>query len=189
VLGSVPDPSDVHGPFDAQGPIDPDIEPAEFENADGESLGVGLPTLPRFSVHIAMVVFAGGLGGGLARYLVGRAWPTPLRGFPWNTFAVNVSGSFALAVLLVVVEVLAHRTHVGLVRYLRPALGTGFLGAFTTFSALTLSTDQLMAHGHVVLGLVYLVASVAAGLLAAIVGLRCGRLVGHRWSGAQSGAG
>ncbi|HEY8728156.1 MAG TPA: CrcB family protein [Acidothermaceae bacterium] len=172
------------------GPIDPDIEPAEFENADGGSLGVGLPTLPSFSVHIALVVFVGGLAGGLARYLVGRAWPTPPRGFPWNTFAVNVSGSFALAVLVVVVvEVLAHRTHAGLARYLRPALGTGFLGAFTTFSALTLSTDQLIAHSHVVLGLVYLVASVAAGLLAAIAGLRCGRLLGHRWSGSNSVSG
>ena len=171
------------------GPIDPDIEPAEFENADAESLGVGLPTLPRFSVHIALVVFAGGLAGGLARYLVGRAWNTPPRGFPWNTLAVNVSGSFALAVLVVVVEALAHRTHVGPARYLRPALGTGFLGAFTTFSALTLSTDQLMAHGHLLRGLAYLVASVAAGLLAAIAGLRCGRLLGHRWSGSNSVSG
>jgi len=177
----------VPGPSDVRGPIDPDIESAEFEGADGEPLGAGLPTLPRFSVHIAMVVFAGGLAGGLARYLVGRAWPTPPRGFPWSTFAVNVTGSFALGLLIVlVVEVLAHRAHVGPARYLRPALGTGFLGAFTTFSALTLSTDQLMAHGHLVLGLAYLVASVAAGLVAAIAGLRCGRLLGRRWPGSHS---
>ena len=83
--------------------------------------------------------------------------------------------------IVFVVEVLPHRTHVGPARYLRPALGTGFLGAFTTFSALTLSTDQLMAHGHVALGLAYLFASVSAGLFAAIAGLRFGRFLGHRW--------
>jgi CrcB protein len=169
-------------------PIDPDIEPADFEGADGDMLGPGPATLPGFSIHIAVSVFAGGLAGGLARYAVGRAWPTPLRGFPWNTFAVNVTGSFALGVLVVFVEVLAYRAHLGPVRhiraarYLRPAVGTGFLGAFTTFSALALSTDQLLAHGDVGLGLAYLVASVVVGLLAAFAGLRVGRLLSQRWT-------
>ena len=191
----MPDQFDVQGPFDAHDPIDPDIEPADFEGADDEPPGPGSANLPQFSVHIAVSVFAGGLAGGLARYLIGRAWPTPPRGFPWNTFVVNVTGSFALGVLVVAVEVLAYRAHRGQIphlapaRYLRPVLGTGFLGAFTTFSALALSTDQLMAHGHAVLGLAYLVASVAAGLLAAFAGLRFGRLLGQRWTGSPSAPG
>jgi fluoride exporter len=179
------------------GPIDPDIEPAEFEPAEfepaelrlagGRTLGGTPHPVPHFSAGLAVAVFCGGLAGGLARYGIGRAWPTPLRGFPWSTFVVNVSGSFALGVLVVVVvEVLAHRAHVGAARYLRPALGTGFLGAFTTFSALALSTDQLVAHDHVMLGLGYLVGSVAAGLAAAIAGIRSGRLLGQRSSRSQS---
>ena len=172
------------------GPIDPDIEPAEFEPANyeptelqllgGRALGGTSHPVPHFSAGLALAVFCGGLAGGLARYAIGRAWPTPLRGFPWSTFVVNVSGSFALGVLVVVVvEVLAHRAHIGMARYLRPALGTGFLGAFTTFSALALSTDQLVAHGHVALGVGYLAGSVAAGLVGAVAGIRCGRLVGQ----------
>lgn len=179
------------------GPIDPDIEPAEFEPADfeptelqpagGRALGGTSHPVPQFSAGLAVAVFCGGLAGGLARYVIGRAWPTPLRGFPWSTFVVNVSGSFALGLLVVVVvEVLARRAHSGVARYLRPALGTGFLGAFTTFSALALSTDQLVAHGHVALGLAYLVGSVAAGLVAVVAGIRCGRLLGQRSTLSQS---
>ncbi len=188
----MPDPFDARGPFDAHDPIDPDIEPADFEGADAEPPGPGPAALPRFSVPVAASVFAGGLAGGLARYLIGRAWPAPPRGFPWNTFVVNVTGSFALGVLVVAVEVLAYRAHLGQVRhlgparYLRPVLGTGFLGAFTTFSALALSTDQLVAHGHVVLGVAYLIASVTAGLLAAFAGLRFGRLIGQRRTDSRS---
>ena len=157
-----------------------------------EPPGAGSATLPRFSVPLAVSVFAGGLAGGLARYLIGRAWPAPPSGFPWNTFVVNVTGSFALGVLVVAVEVLAYRAHLGQVRhlgparYLRPVLGTGFLGAFTTFSALALSTDQLVAHGHVALGVAYLIASVTAGLLAAFAGLQFGRLLGQRWTDSLS---
>src|SRR5437879_3720305 len=75
-----------------------------------------------------LAIALGGAVGGLARYGVGRAMSAPDRGWPWSTFMVNVSGAFALALLLVVVlEVLPPH------RYVRPLLGTGFLGAYTTF--------------------------------------------------------
>jgi CrcB protein len=59
--------------------------------------------------------------------------------------------------------------------YVRPLLGTGFCGAWTTFSAITASTDQLAAHGHATTAGLYLVGSLAVGLVAALAGLLTGR--------------
>ncbi len=120
--------------------------------------------------RVLAVVFVGGVVGGLARYGITRAWPTPGDGFPWATFAVNTSGALVLALLLVV---LAERRpgH----RYLRPLLGTGVLGAFTTFSSVVVSTDRLLAHGHGRTAVGYLLGSLLAGLTATWLGLRLAR--------------
>ena len=124
----------------------------------------------RHSGAILGVVFVGGCVGGVARYAVTRAWPTPTHGFPWATFVINASGAFVLAVLLVVVnDVLPPTT------YVRPLLGTGFCGAWTTFSSIAASTDQLVAHGHSGTGVLYLIGSLAAGLSAVGLGLFVGR--------------
>ena len=57
----------------------------------------------------------------------------------------------------------------------RPALGTGFIGAFTTFSSLATATDHLLAHGHPMLAIAYMVGSLFGGLVAALLGLAGGR--------------
>jgi CrcB protein len=124
----------------------------------------------RFALVAA--VFVGGCCGGVARYGVSLAWPARPDGFPWATFLINTTGAFALALLLVlVVEVLPPST------YVRPALGTGLLGAWTTFSAVTTEVAELVAHRQPVTGGVYLAASVLAGLAAAALGLVLGRSV------------
>ena len=124
----------------------------------------------RRSAAILGAVFVGGCVGGAGRYAVTRAWPTPAHGFPWATFVINASGAFVLAALLVVVnDVLPPTT------YVRPLLGTGFCGAWTTFSSIAASTDQLVAHGHPGTGVLYLISSLAAGLSAAVLGLIAGR--------------
>jgi CrcB protein len=123
-------------------------------------------------LSVVMAVFVGGCAGGLGRYAVTRAWPTSAYAFPWSTFVVNVAGAFALAVLLVVVT----RRRPSLT-YLRPLLGTGFCGAWTTFSAVVASSDQLVAHGRVSTGVGYVLASTVAGLSAALLGLATGRAV------------
>jgi CrcB protein len=56
-------------------------------------------------------------------------------------------------------------------RYLRPLLGTGFCGAFTTFSSIVVTSDQLFADRHPGMATAYLVASIVAGLAAASAGL------------------
>lgn len=122
--------------------------------------------LPRPSLLLA--VFVGGCAGGLARYAV----TSGSTGVPWSTLWVNVSGAFALAVLLVVaLEVLPQST------YVRPLLGSGFCGALTTFSGIVVPVSTLTRDGRPLAGLGYLGASVLGGLAAAVVGLLVGRWV------------
>jgi CrcB protein len=147
-------------------PIDPDID--EPDRPAGPT-----SRWPRFAPRVLIAVFVGGVFGGLARYGIGLAAPPRAGGFPWDIFAINLAGAFVLAVLLVLVlEVLAPT------RYVRPALGTGFVGAFTTFSSLAVATDHLLAHGHPALAILYMFGSTFGGLVAALFGLVCGRAIG-----------
>jgi CrcB protein len=159
-------------------PIDPDLDAEVDEAGDADVIDgapgprAPLPPVRRPFAHIttAVAVFVGGCFGGLARYAVGRRWPTAPTQFPWDIFWVNVSGALALAVLVGwLLELPRPRW------FLRPALGTGFLGAFTTFSALVTSTDRLVAQNHPVAAAAYLIASVLGGLAATISGLLLGR--------------
>jgi len=127
---------------------------------------------PRIHWGTVAAIAAGAFFGGLARYGVGLAWPTPAGRFPWGTFAVNTAGAFVLALLLILVLEVLPPT-----RYLRPVIGTGFCGALTTFSAVATGVDQLAAHGHAALAVGYLTASVLAGLAAASFGIIVGRSV------------
>ena len=85
------------------------------------------------------VALAGAIGAP-ARYLMERLartrWPSR---WPWGTFVVNVSGSLALGVLVGLV--LAQ----GLDADVRTLAGTGFLGAYTTFSTYTYETVRIAA--------------------------------------------
>ncbi len=143
-------------------PIDPDLEP------DNDLAS----RWPRLAPGVVLVVFVGGVLGGLARYGIGRAAPPRTDGFPWDIFAINLSGAFALAVLLALLLEMFPSS-----RYARPALGTGFIGAFTTFSSLATATDHLLAHSHPVLAMAYTFGSVFGGLAAALLGLVCGRAI------------
>jgi len=107
----------------------------------------------------------GGALGTLARYAVERAGGPDTLGFPWSTFAVNVTGSFILAAVAIFV---ADRYPQD--RWLRPFVMVGFCGGFTTFSTFALEIDQRFSHGHLGSASVYLVASLTIGIGAAVVG-------------------
>jgi CrcB protein len=148
-------------------PIDPDVQADDVVATSARR-----PRLPHFSLDVVLAVFIGGVLGGLARYAIERAAATPKHGFPWDVLVVNAAGAFVLALLVVlVVEVLPPN------RYLRPGLGTGFLGAFTTFSSLAVGADQLVSHDRGGLAAAYLLASVFAGLAAAAMGMLAGRRI------------
>ncbi|MBZ4321544.1 fluoride efflux transporter FluC [Streptomyces huiliensis] len=110
------------------------------------------------------VVAAVSLGGGLgaaARYGAGLLWPTPDGAFPWTTFLVNATGCALIGVLLVTI---AERGSPH--RLLRPFLGTGVLGGYTTFSTYAVDVHRFLADGRTATGLLYLAATPLAALAA-----------------------
>jgi CrcB protein len=120
---------------------------------------------------ILVVVAAGGALGAAARYGLGLAWPHRPGQFPAATFTVNVTGCLALGLLMVfVVEMWSGS------RYLRPFLGVGVLGGYTTFSTYALETRDLLVAGHQQTAGTYLLGSLVAGLVAVWVGILTGRL-------------
>jgi len=104
--------------------------------------------------------------GAAARYALDSCLSSRRVGaFPWGTFAVNISGSLALGLL--VGWVLAQE----LSPAYRIVLGTGFLGAYTTFSTWMLETLRLIERGARGLAFLNLAGSWAAGTAAAAAGL------------------
>ncbi|MFP4512635.1 MAG: fluoride efflux transporter FluC [Acidimicrobiales bacterium] len=119
-----------------------------------------------------MVVALGGMAGAACRYGLGTLISTTPGDVPWDTFVENVAGAFLLGVVL---SALVRRFPGS--RYLRPFLAVGFLGSFTTFSALAVEADQLIRDGQAVLAAGYWVLSLVAGLSAAWVGIVLARSV------------
>lgn len=118
------------------------------------------------------LVVAGGAAGSLTRYGVGE-WLNPAHDVPLGTLAVNVTGSFALGALLATLAMRDDGS--GRRRDARLLLGTGFLGGYTTYSALAVETETLLRDGRVVLGATYAIGSVVLGLVAALLGVAAGR--------------
>jgi CrcB protein len=119
---------------------------------------------------IVAIAIAGALGA-LARYGIGGLIATRVgRTFPWETFAVNVSGSFALGfVFTLMTEQLTTAS------WLRAAVTIGFVGAYTTFSTLSFETYRLLEDGALGLAAANVLGSCAAGLLAIYLGVVAGR--------------
>jgi CrcB protein len=114
---------------------------------------------------LGVIALGGGIGA-VGRYGLAELWPTRPGAFPWATFTVNVSGCLLIGVLMVLIsEVLS--VH----RLVRPFLGVGVLGGFTTFSTYAAETRGLLAPGTVGLAFAYLAGTVLAALLAVIAGV------------------
>ncbi len=121
------------------------------------------------------MVAAGGALGALARYGLVVAMPSRAGRFPWATFAVNVSGCLLIGVLVVLVtEVWAAH------RLLRPFLGTGLLGGYTTFSSYAVDTRALVDAGAAGTAATYLVGTLAGALLATYLGVLGARALTRR---------
>lgn len=128
--------------------------------------------LPHRQPRLLLMVLAGALVGAPLRHVIGLAAPTAGGDVPWATFGVNVVGAFALGVLLTALERSGDDT--GARRELRLALGTGLLGAFTTYSALGAETAVLLRDGQLALAAGYAVGSAVTGVLAAAAGIAVG---------------
>ncbi|KRE80389.1 chromosome condensation protein CrcB [Arthrobacter sp. Soil763] len=116
-----------------------------------------------------LVVVGGGVAGALARYGLGTVLPSP-GGWPLPTLAINLAGAFLLGALL---EALVRRgPDAGRLRVIRLFAGTGFMGAFTTYSSLTLETTTLLGAGRAGDALGYVAATVIGGAVATVAGIR-----------------
>ncbi|MFI5779423.1 fluoride efflux transporter FluC [Nocardia sp. NPDC051570] len=142
-------------------PIDPDLDPD--------------PARPQWEpvrdqVTLLGVIALGGSVGALARYGLAQLWPTPVGGFPWATFTTNVLGCFLIGVLMVLITDvwMAHRL-------LRPFLGVGILGGFTTFSTYASEIRNLLQPNTIGLAFGYLAGTLICALLATMLAVRLTR--------------
>lgn len=110
-----------------------------------------------------LAVGVGGFVGSVMRYLIGAAAPTS--SFPWTTLAINVTGSFALA--LVAGLVLRGAMPDG---ELSLMLRVGLCGGFTTFSTFSLETVSLASGGAWAGAAAYAAGTVVLCVLAALAG-------------------
>lgn len=110
--------------------------------------------------------------GAPARYLL-DGWVQDRTGgrFPWGTFTVNVTGCFALGILT------GLGFYHGLGSASRTVLGTGGLGAYTTFSTFTFETVRLAEEGAIDDALRSAGAGWFFGLVAAAAGLALAAIV------------
>ena len=115
----------------------------------------------------ALSVLMGGLAGTGLRLAIDALLPHGDDGFPLSTLLINVTGSFALGMLVSRVWPVAPV-------WLRAGLGAGLLGSFTTFSAVVASVFTLAREQEAGLAVGYLVITLAAGWLAAAAGIRLG---------------
>ena len=135
----------------AREPIDPDVD---LRQAGTGHRGRGDTT-------VLAAVAAGGATGAAARYLIGREWPAPAGSFPVSTLVVNLLGCALIGVLMVLITEVWSRQ-----RLLRPFLGTGVLGGFTTFSTYAVDIQRLGAGAHLGTALLYLAVTPIGALLA-----------------------
>ncbi|KZB80651.1 fluoride efflux transporter CrcB [Amycolatopsis regifaucium] len=118
---------------------------------------------PRWDVLVA--IGAGGALGSLTRYGLSVALPHSRGQFALSTFAINVSGCLLIGVLMALLTATAAPR-----RLLRPFLGVGILGGYTTFSTYATETLDLVTTGHPFTGLAYALGTVAAALIAVYAG-------------------
>jgi CrcB protein len=132
----------------------------------GENFGKGCERNMR--LYFAVLI-GGALGAGL-RSLLSSVFGAVE---PWVTMGINVVGCLALG-FLVTQEWIKQRWS----EAVRIGLGTGVLGGFTTFSTYSLQGIRMLQGGHAFAAILYLLGSLALGLLAAWLGMWAARKAG-----------
>src|SRR4051794_13273890 len=112
-------------------------------------------------------VAGAGAVGAMARFFVGSICSAMFgRAFPVGTFLINISGSLFLGWFVAVT-----RSRVQIPDTLWIAVAVGFVGAYTTFSTFMAESDSLIMSGALANAMIYLIGSLAIGLLAVRLGM------------------
>ncbi|HTA06578.1 MAG TPA: fluoride efflux transporter CrcB [Solirubrobacteraceae bacterium] len=110
-------------------------------------------------------IFLGGAIGSLLRVLLAQTVSSDVATWPWATFIVNISGCFALGLIATHLRERPPES-----KHWHPLLGTGFCGAYTTFSTMQLELLRMIDHDRVALTFGYALTSVLVGYLAIVAG-------------------
>lgn len=119
-------------------------------------------------MHSILLVGIGGAIGSLARFGIGvlvmRLVATT---FPLGTLLINISGSFAMGLVMGLLS----RYAPPWMEAARLFLAVGILGGYTTFSSFSLDVINLLERGEVLPALAYVTLSVAVSIIALYLGL------------------
>ena len=123
-------------------------------------------------MRIVALVGIGSFIGGTLRYLIAQMVQSKfLSAFPFGTLTVNIIGCLVIGIVFGLSEKL------NLSPEWRLFLATGICGGFTTFSAFSLETMQLLRVGQIFYGLLYVATSILVGLLAVYLGMTLLKLI------------
>ena len=150
---SARDPRDHPGGVDAA-KLSDNEEPVADPDADLHAARQRRETRPR-QWDLVVACSAGGVLGTWARYGVGRAVPHTGREFPWSTVLINATGCLLIGALMVVLLELTS-PH----RLVRPFLGVGVLGGYTTYSTFAVDVERLVLNHQPGAALSYVVVTV-----------------------------
>lgn len=157
----------------------PDTHARTVTNAQDVDLRV--PPRRRADWSTLAAVSAGGVAGALARYAITAAFAPGV--FAWPTLLVNVLGCLLIGMLMVAITEV-WRVH----RLVRPFLGVGVLGGFTTFSTYIVDVQHAVQAGAARTGLIYLAATPVGALTAVLAGMRLMRLLGRALTRRRKGS-
>jgi CrcB protein len=117
--------------------------------------------MPRLDFRELASIFVGGAAGAALRVELTNQYPSAPTRWPWAVFAINISGTVLLGYVITRLQ-----DRLPISTYRRPLVGTGFCGAYTTFSTMQLELLKMLDHRCYVLASGYAIASITAGYLA-----------------------
>ncbi|WP_182347344.1 fluoride efflux transporter FluC [Tomitella gaofuii] len=148
-----------------------------------------MSTPPHRRAALAALVAVGGAVGTFARHGLGVLFPDAPGQWPVTTFAVNITGAFLLGMLLEMLTRHKRADSAGRASTLvRLGVGTGMLGAFTTYSTLAVDTDLLVHRGSAGSAVSYALATVLVGAVTCALGIAVGARLGQRVGGPPAAA-
>ena len=115
--------------------------------------------------EVLAVIAAGGVLGAEARYGLTRLIPASPGRVPWAILLINVLGGLLMGVLMALLARSAHPNPL-----IRPFLGVGILGGFTTFSTYSTDTYALIDADRPLVAVGYVFFTLAGALLAVVLG-------------------